>query len=165
MTQQLAGLYELQARRSAMLLDVQPVLPGATPGLHRQARSGRRGGLPADRVGDVGRRKVEIAGDIRDMESRLSDLPKTQRDILAMERKLGVNEKLAIYLLERKAATIIARASITLKRAPIECARHTGLVGLTRQNPANLHVVAGAGRRLRSFARSFSTVSTHVGAA
>ena len=130
MTQQLAELYELQARRSAMLLDVQP----GSYQVRRLDSTAKhvRGGVVdylADRVGDVGRRKVEIAGDIRDMESRLSDLPKTQRDILAMERKLGVNEKLAIYLLERKAATIIARASITPEARLIERARHTGLVG------------------------------------
>ena len=130
MTQQLAELYELQARRSAMLLDVQP---GSYQVRRLDSTAKRvRGGVVdylADRVGDVGRRKVEIAGDIRDMESRLSDLPKTQRDILAMERKLGVNEKLAIYLLERKAATIIARASITPEARLIERARYTGLVG------------------------------------
>ena len=70
-----------------------------------------------------------MQSDIRSLEARLSGLPKTQRDILAMERKLGVNEKLAVYLLERKAATIIARASITPEASLIERARYAGKVG------------------------------------
>ena len=53
-------------------------------------------------MGTVERRRIDLQAQIRDLESRLSGLPKTQRDILAMERKLGVNEKLAVYLLERE---------------------------------------------------------------
>ena len=142
MTQQLAELYELQAKRSAMLLDVQP----GSYQIRRLDSTAKhvRGGVVeylADRVGNVERQRVEIAGNIRDMESRLSDLPKTQRDILAMERKLGVNEKLALYLLERKAATVIARASITPEARLIERARYTGLVGPDKSRTMMIYTI------------------------
>ena len=66
-----------------------------------------------------------------------------QRDILAMERKLGVNEKLALYLLERKAANIIARASITPEASLIERARYAGKVGPNKRRTILTYTATG----------------------
>ena len=60
-----------------------------------------------------------------------------------MERKLGVNEKLAVYLLERKAATIIARASITPEAQLIERARYGGKVGPDKRRTILTYTAVG----------------------
>ena len=130
MADQVGELMELEAKRNALLLDVKP----GSYQVRRLDSTAQhlRGNVVtylSDKMGAVERRRIDLQSDIRSLEARLSSLPKTQRDILAMERKLGVNEKLAVYLLERKAATIIARASITPEASLIERARYAGKVG------------------------------------
>jgi len=144
MAEQIGALMELEAKRSAMLLDVKP----GSYQVRRLDSSAQhvRGNVVtylADKVGAVERRRVDLQADIRELESRLSGLPKTQRDILAMERKLGVNEKLAVYLLERKAATIIARASITPEASLIERARYAGKVGPDKRRTVLTYTAVG----------------------
>ncbi|MDG1674612.1 MAG: hypothetical protein P8H88_04120, partial [Flavobacteriales bacterium] len=144
MTDQVGELMELEAKRSALLLDVKP----GSYQVRRLDSSAQhvRGNVVtylADKLGTVERRRIDLQSDIRELESRLSGLPKTQRDILAMERKLGVNEKLAIYLLERKAATIIARASITPEASLIERARYAGKVGPDKRRTILTYAAVG----------------------
>jgi len=144
MAEQIGDLMELEAKRSAMLLDVKP----GSYQVRRLDSSAQyvRGNVVtylADKMGTVERRRIDLQAQIRDLESRLSGLPKTQRDILAMERKLGVNEKLAVYLLERKAATIIARASITPEASLIERARYAGKVGPDKRRTILTYTAVG----------------------
>ena len=144
MAEQIGDLMELEAKRTALLLDVKP----GSYQVRRLDSSARyvRGNVVtylADKMGTVERRRIDLQAQIRDLESRLSGLPKTQRDILAMERKLGVNEKLAVYLLERKAATIIARASITPEASLIERARYAGKVGPDKRRTILTYTAVG----------------------
>ena len=144
MAEQIGALMELEAKRTALLLDVKP----GSYQVRRLDSSARyvRGNVVtylADKMGTVERRRIDLQAQIRDLESRLSGLPKTQRDILAMERKLGVNEKLAVYLLERKAATIIARASITPEASLIERARYAGKVGPDKRRTILTYTAVG----------------------
>ena len=144
MADQIGELMELEAKRSAMLLDVKP----GSYQVRRLDSSAQyvRGNVVSylsDKMGTVERRRIDLQSSIRDLESRLSGLPKTQRDILAMERKLGVNEKLAVYLLERKAATIIARASITPEAQLIERARYGGMVGPDKRRTILTYTAVG----------------------
>ena len=144
MAEQIGDLMELEAKRSAMLLDVKP----GSYQVRRLDSNAQyvRGNVVtylADKMGTVERRRIDLQAQIRDLESRLSGLPKTQRDILAMERKLGVNEKLAVYLLERKAATIIARASITPEASLIERARYAGKVGPDKRRTILTYTAVG----------------------
>ena len=144
MAEQIGDLMELEAKRTALLLDVKP----GSYQVRRLDSSARyvRGNVVtylADKMGTVERRRIDLQAQIRDLESRLSGLPKTQRDILAMERKLGVNEKLAVYLLERKAATIIARASITPEASLIERARYAGTVGPDKRRTILTYTAVG----------------------
>ena len=55
-------------------------------------------------------------------------IPKTQRDLLSIQRKVDVNEKMYVYLLERRANTIIARAGILPQTSVIETAHSVGVV-------------------------------------
>ena len=135
---------ELEAKRTALLLDVKP----GSYQVRRLDSSAQhvRGNVVsylADKMGAVERSRVDLRANIRDLESLLSSLPKTQRDILAMERKLGVNEKLALYLLERKAANIIARASITPEASLIERARYAGKVGPNKRRTILTYTATG----------------------
>ncbi|NNE55919.1 MAG: P-loop NTPase, partial [Flavobacteriales bacterium] len=76
------------------------------------------------------KKKIEDVGDqIRRLESVLKGIPKSQRDILGIDRKLKVNESLYIFLLEKKANTVIARAAIIPQTNIIEEARSLGVVG------------------------------------
>lgn len=71
-------------------------------------------------------------GDIQrqadDYEALIRKLPKNQRDILNIERRLQVNERMYLFLLEKRASTVIARAGIVPKTKVIESARSLGVV-------------------------------------
>ncbi len=75
-----------------------------------------------DRMGDVSK-------EITYYESLLRQLPQSQREILNIQRNLDVNEKMYVYLLEKKANTIIARAAIVPAVGIIEIGRSVGVVG------------------------------------
>lgn len=70
----------------------------------------------------------DIQGQSDDYERMLRSLPKSQRDILNIERRLQVNEKMYLFLLEKRASTVIARAGIIPKTKVIENARSLGVV-------------------------------------
>jgi len=144
MVDKLGELYGLQARRSAMLLDVQPgsYQIRRIDSAMTLVRTGMVSYL-ADMMAEMERQKVELSAQILEVENMLTGLPKTQRDILAMERKLAVNEKLAVYLLERKAATIIDRASITPEARMIETARYFGVVGPDKRRTIVTYTAVG----------------------
>ena len=73
--------------------------------------------------------KIEdVEGQIRDYEGLIRNVPRTQRDILNIERKVQVNEKLYLFLLEKRANTVIARAGIIPQTKVIEKARSLGVV-------------------------------------
>lgn len=72
---------------------------------------------------------------ISDYESQIQDytniiktVPKTQRGLLNIQRKVDVNEKMYMYLLEKRANTIIARAGILPQTSLIETSHSVGVV-------------------------------------
>lgn len=65
---------------------------------------------------------------IAEYEDKIKNIPKTQRQLMNIERKLQINEKLYVFLLEKRAETIIARASIIAETKVIERARSMGIV-------------------------------------
>ncbi|MBK7111850.1 MAG: polysaccharide biosynthesis tyrosine autokinase [Flavobacteriales bacterium] len=73
------------------------------------------------KMGDLGEQASDYEGMIR-------NLPKSQRDVLNIERRLMVNEKMYLFLLEKRASTVIARAGIVPKTKVIESARTLGVV-------------------------------------
>ena len=70
----------------------------------------------------------DIQGQIADYEGMIRNLPKSQRDILNIQRRLQVNEKMYLFLLEKRASTVIARAGIVPQTKVIETARSLGVV-------------------------------------
>jgi len=67
-------------------------------------------------------------GEIHFYESKLKGVPLNQRQMLNINRKLGVNEKMYLYLLEKRAETVIARAGIVSDIFVLESARSIGIV-------------------------------------
>jgi len=70
----------------------------------------------------------DIQVQLNDYEQLIRNLPKSQRDILNIERRLQVNEKMYLFLLEKRASTVIARAGIVPQTKVIESARGIGVV-------------------------------------
>ena len=73
------------------------------------------------RISDVNQQIASYTGIIK-------TIPKTQRDLLTIQRKLDVNEKMYVFLLEKRANTIIARAGILPETSIIESAHSMGVV-------------------------------------
>ena len=128
--QQVNQLFELRTSRTAALIDVteenyavrrlDSAISTTRFSIARYIDDTRQ--ALADQRSDLNKEIVLL-------ESRLSGLPATQRDIMSMERKLQVNEELYVFLLQAKASTIIARAGITPEASLIEQARYGGVVG------------------------------------
>lgn len=62
------------------------------------------------------------------IEEKIKNIPKSQRDILNIQRRLDVNEQLYQYLLSRRAETVIAKAGLLPETKLIERPRSTGVV-------------------------------------
>lgn len=70
----------------------------------------------------------EINNEIAQLENKIKNIPKTQRQILNIQRRLQVNEELYKFLLSRRAETVIAKAGLIPETKVIESARATGIV-------------------------------------
>ena len=123
-------LYDLQLQRTQMLLDVTPtsfqiirldsLISTTRFSLYNYIESARQTLREEDQ--DLTRRIAEL-------EARLFRLPKSERQIIAMERRLTINDKFFGYLLEQRATNLIARAAITSNASIIEAARGIGITG------------------------------------
>jgi capsular exopolysaccharide synthesis family protein len=74
-----------------------------------------------DKIGD-------LEEQMQQYEDLIRKLPKSQRDILNIERRVQVNERMYLFLLEKRASTVIARAGIVPQIKVIENARTLGVV-------------------------------------
>ncbi|MEN9348082.1 MAG: hypothetical protein RLZZ77_1593 [Bacteroidota bacterium] len=77
----------------------------------------------------INSRIKDVERQISSLEAKLSSIPKSERDLLSIERRLNVNEGLYTFLLEKKANTVIAKAAIIPQTSVIERARSIGVVG------------------------------------
>lgn len=73
-------------------------------------------------------RMADVEAQVQDYERILRRLPSKERDIINIQRRLSVNEKLYTFLLEKRASTVIARAGIVPQTKVIETARGLGVV-------------------------------------
>ena len=130
----IAQLYDLRLQRTQMLLDVTPrnieirrldsLISTTRWSLFRYITDAR-----VALSGDVKR----LDGEIRHVESRLKALPRSQRDILAVQRRLRISDEFYGFLLQQKANIVIARAGIVPNASVIERARSIGVVGPDKQ--------------------------------
>ena len=143
--EQVGTLYQMRADRTRALLDVtedsyqirrlDSAISNARFSVKRYIEDTRAA------IADQ-RRSVRMQ--ITSLEERLSGIPATQRDILSMERKLSVNEKMYVYLLEARAQNIIQRAGIAPEASIIEIARSAGIIGPNKQLTIRNYTLYGA---------------------
>jgi len=84
-----------------------------------------------------------LSGQLGTYKSRISTMPTTMKGLVNINRKVSINEKIYLFLLETRAQTVIERASIVPDKTIIEAANATGLL-----HPVKLKVYlmsAGAG--------------------
>jgi capsular exopolysaccharide synthesis family protein len=71
---------------------------------------------------------VDIQGQIDDYERLIRGVPESKRGMMNIRRRVSVNEKMYLFLLEKRATTAIARAGIVPTTKVIESARTLGVV-------------------------------------
>ena len=127
--QTLGRLYEMQMERNAGLFNATTENLGISR-LDSTIQLNR-----ANLLTYIKNARVALQGRIRDLQAQadsyegmIRQMPKSQRDILNIERRLQVNEKMYLFLLEKRASTVIARAGIIPKTKVIESARGLGVV-------------------------------------
>ncbi len=76
----------------------------------------------------------DVIVEITYFEKLVKKIPKTERDLLSINRRLQVNEKLYMFLLEKRANTFIAKSGIVPQTKVIEKARVVGAVGSNVNN-------------------------------
>ena len=127
---QVGQLYDLQLQRTQMLLDVTPssFQVKRLDSLISTTRFSLFDYIASTRVA-LEEEESTLAGRIQTIESKLFRLPKSEREILAIERRLTISDKFYGYLLEQRATNLIARAAITSNASIIEAARGIGITG------------------------------------
>ncbi|MBK9276170.1 MAG: polysaccharide biosynthesis tyrosine autokinase [Flavobacteriales bacterium] len=125
----LSELYAMQMNRNSMLFDATP--ENLSVNRLDSTIMLNRGNL----LVYVKNSRKAIEAKISDVQAQMADyerlirtVPLSQRDILNIERRLQVNEKLYLFLLEKRANTVIARAGIVPQTKVIELARSIGVV-------------------------------------
>lgn len=80
---------------------------------------------------------------IKEYEEYFRGLPKTERELVNIQRQLGVNEKIYIFLLEKKAENIISKAGIIPEKSVLEPARSRGIVSPDKKKTNMTYVGIG----------------------
>ncbi len=127
--QTLSGLYDKQMQRNMMLFSgtVSNTAIAELDSTLQRDRGNLLTYLKNSREAKLGQ-MADVGAQVSDFEALLKRLPKNQRDILNIERRLNVNEKMYMFLLEKRSNTIIARAGIVPQTKVIEAARSLGVV-------------------------------------
>lgn len=81
---------------------------------------------------------------INDYTRIIKNVPRTQRELLAIQRKADVNEDLYVYLLQKRANTVIARAGILPQTSIIEAAHSIGIVRPDKMKILYFFLLGGA---------------------
>ena len=85
----------------------------------------------------------ETEGSVKLYETKVRSVPKNQREIFQIKRKLEINEKLYTFLFQRKTETIIAEAGIIAETKVIEKPRSMGVVAPNKERVVLLFVSLG----------------------
>lgn len=140
----LEALYEMQTKRNSSLYDLKDNNPlvKRTDKSFELTRKDMLAYLENTK-GAVRAKMAEIAKTTQNYENLLRSVPKAQRDILNIERRIGINEKLYNYLLEQRANVIIERATITPESEVIDRPRSQGAVRPNRDSIRNNYLLGG----------------------
>jgi tyrosine-protein kinase Etk/Wzc len=93
--------------------------------------------------------KIGLSQRIDDLKSQINNytsiiktVPRTERDLLNIQRKLDVNQKMYSFLLEKRASTMIARAGILPETSIIEAAHSIGVVAPNKRKILYYFIIA-----------------------
>ena len=86
---------------------------------------------------------TDLLAQIEQYTDIIRKIPKTQRDLLTIQRKVDVNERMYEFLLEKRATTIIARAGILPETRVIEKAHPAGIVKPNKVQIRNYFLITG----------------------
>lgn len=86
-----------------------------------------------------------LNNEINTFVAKFKNIPPKQRDVLNIQRKIEVNQKLYSFLLEKRANTRIARASITPNVKIVEKPRNIGVVKPDKNKIRNTFLSFGMG--------------------
>jgi capsular exopolysaccharide synthesis family protein len=144
LAQLIARLADLRSQRTAALIDVTP----ENYQVRRLDSALRSTQFTLKRYLEDSRRSMQaeqrkISGEVAQLEQKLGNIPAARRDLLALERKLEVNEDLYVFLLEAKANTFIQRAGVAPSASIVEQARSGGIVGPDKRRTIAIHTGLG----------------------
>ncbi|MGY6562685.1 MAG: polysaccharide biosynthesis tyrosine autokinase [Luteibaculaceae bacterium] len=86
-------------------------------------------------------RELERQG--KEFEQLIRKVPASQREILNIQRRQQVNEKMYLFLLEKRANTIITKAAIVPETRIIQVARNVGVIAPNRMGIYQKFIIAG----------------------
>ncbi|MFN5295416.1 MAG: polysaccharide biosynthesis tyrosine autokinase, partial [Flavobacteriales bacterium] len=123
-------LFNLSQRKTELLVDMKPA-DRRVQKVDSVVKTIRNSifRYTTDNKQQIKMRILDVQEQHRKAELELRDIPRSQRDLLSIERKLNVNEGQYTFLLQKKANTVIARAGIIPQTSVIEAARSLGVVG------------------------------------
>jgi capsular exopolysaccharide synthesis family protein len=137
-------LYNLQIARNIALVEAKPE-SFAIQQVNKQIEA-----LKKNLLTYIGNTRKALKERISNVSEQISNyigniktLPQKQRGLVNIQRKLKVNEDMYLFLLQKKANTIIARASIIPETKVIESARSMGVISPNK--PKILYSFLGAG--------------------
>ncbi len=145
MKNMIAEVYDEQMARTNKLFDATGRNPVMTKGDSLQQI--RRANLMVYLVNTrkaINERMSGVQEQIDDYTGLIKGVPVNQRGLLNIRRKLGVNEKLYEFLLEKRANTVIAKAGIIPTTKVIERARGLGVVRPDKMKILYTFLVGGA---------------------
>jgi len=87
---------------------------------------------------------VFLQGEMKENEGLIRGLPEDKRGIRNIKRRVGVNEKMYLFLLEKRATTAIARAGIVPTTKVIENSRSLGVVAPDKAKILYTFLLGGA---------------------
>ena len=88
--------------------------------------------------------EIELADNyVKEYRSDIKSLPKSAQDILNIQRELDVNNKMYLFLLEKKTNTLIARAGIIPQVRVIETTQTLGIVEPDKTKIRRLFILGG----------------------
>lgn len=88
-------------------------------------------------------KQVLLKNELQSFESKLRFIPQKQRQLLNIQRKLEVNERLYTFLLERRAENLITKASILPESKVIEKPRDFGIMYPNRREIITYYIGVG----------------------
>ena len=140
----LEELYKMKVDKTEILYDLKEKNPNVNRSEHSLEV------LKSDMLGYLADTKKAIREKINELNSRilryeklLRGIPESQREIINIQRRISVNEKLYNYLLEQRANVAIEKAAIAPESEVVDRPRSLGAVSPNRNRILQIYTLGG----------------------